>query len=191
MAGELKKPIRPHSRNAEYAQPPKEQIPVSSTTSSLCAFLLLGQIFGPHSVSTLPESEKAAIRDAAGSYWRSVNGTNIWLLPLVSWDMNPAGRPRPLTNWARIVGRSRPQGNNLLIFQDAGRTPPVLVLSNLPPDRIRTNCVNAYAVARGQVSARSSSGAPMQLPLYDFGKIIAPPGRTNTTRSSTLTNSLR
>jgi hypothetical protein len=159
--------------------------------SSLCFILMLGQIFSPHSASTLPESEKAAIRDAAGSYWRRVDGTNIWLLPLVSWDMNPAGRPRPLTNWTRIIGRARPQGNCSLISQDAGRKPPVLVLSNLPPDRIRANGVNVYAVARGQVFVRSSSGARMQVPLYDFGRIIDPPGWTNTTPSQTLTNSLR
>jgi hypothetical protein len=190
MAAELKNQFGLTRGTLSTRTRPK-QIPVSSTMNSFCAFLLLGQIFSPHSVSTLPESEKAAIRDAAGTYWRSVGGTNVWLLPLVSWDMNPAGRPRPLTNWTRIVGRSRPQGNHLLIFQDAGRRPPVLVLSNLPPDRIRANRVNAYAVARGQVSVRSSSGAPMQVPLYDFGKLIDPPGRTNTAPRNTLTNSPR
>ena len=149
--------------------------------NSFCFLFLLGQIFNPHSVSQLPESEKAAIREAAGSYWRSVDGTNVWLLPLVSWDMNPAGQPRPLANWTRIVGTSRPQGNNLLIFQDAGRMPPSLVLSNLPPDRIRANRVNAYALARGQVTVRGSNGATLRVPLYDFGKIIDPPARTNST----------
>src|SRR5512133_3388983 len=99
---------------------------------SFCALFLVGQIFSPGSASTLPESEKAAIREAAGSYWRSVDGANVWLLPLVSWDMNPGGRTRPLANWTRIIGTSRPHGNNLLIFQDAGRKPPSLVLTNLP-----------------------------------------------------------
>ncbi len=147
--------------------------------SAFCLILLLGQLFTPHSVSTLSETEKAAIRDAAGTYWRSIDGTNVWLLPLVSWDMNPAGRFRPLTNWTRLVGRARAQGNNLLIFQNPGLTPPVVVLSNLPPDRIRANLVNAYAMVRGKATIRSAGGAPAQVPLYDFGKIILPPGSTD------------
>ena len=148
--------------------------------SLVFVFLLGQQIFSPHShsVSTLPEREKAAIRDAAGTYWRSVNGSNVWLAPLVSWDMNPGGRPRPLTNWTRVVGIATPHGNNLLVRQEMGRTPMTLLLTNLPPERVKANRVNAYAVVRkGEVV--NANG--LRVPVYDFGKIIDPPARINAT----------
>ena len=159
---------------------------------SVCVIFLLGQqIFSPHTASSLPESEKAAIRDAAGSYWRRVDGTNVWLLPLVSWDMNPAGRPRPLANWTRLVGRSSPYGSNFLVFQDGGRQPRVALLTNLPPERVRANSVNVYAVVRGRATVRLNAGAPVAIPLYDFGAVIDPPGWTNTPGAKFATNSLR
>lgn len=159
---------------------------------SVCfAVLFAQQVFTPHSASTLPEREKAAIRDASGTYWRSVDGTNIWLLPLVSWDMNPAGRPRPLTNWTRLVGRGSPYGSNVLVFQDVGRQPRVALLSNLPPESARSPRVNAYAVVRGQTTVRPPGGTPTTVPLYDYGTSIEPPGRTNAAWVSGGTNSVR
>ncbi len=181
----LARPLRAKARKANSINDLPHMI-------SVCFLLLLGQqIFSPTTVGSLPESEEAAIRDAACKYWRSVGGTNVWLLPLVSWDMNPAGRPRPLTNWVRLVGRASPHGSNLLVFQDGGRLPRVALLTNLPPDRIRANRVNAYAVVRGHATVRLNAGAPTVIPLYDFGKMIDPPGQTSTARTAIVTNSSR
>jgi hypothetical protein len=158
---------------------------------SVCFLILLGQqIFGP-TASSLPETEKAAIREAAGTYWRSIDGTNVWVLPLASWDMNPVGRPRPLTNWTRLVGHASAHGSNFVVFQTSGRLPRVALLTNLPPQEVRAGRVNAYAMARGHVTVRLNAGAPAVIPLYDYGKSIDPPGLTNAVRAGIVTNTTR
>jgi hypothetical protein len=102
--------------------------------------------------------------------------------------MNPAGRPRPLTNWTRLVGVARPYGSNWVVFQDSGRQPRVALLTHLPPKGAEANRVNAYAIARGQATVRLTAGAPTVIPVYDYGKNIDPPGLTNAVRSGIVTN---
>lgn len=142
----------------------------------LWVFLVLGQGHQHYPLPTknLSPQQKAAIREAADSYWRAIDGTNVWLAPLVSFDMGiREDRPRYLTNWIRVIGRGQKEGKNLLVVQDRGRVPSVLVITNYPAEKLRTNRVNSYVMARGQTTALVNN-RPSRVPLYDFGKITGP-----------------
>lgn len=108
-------------------------------------------------------------------YWRRVNGTNYFLGPLVQWDAQPLGKPRPLPQWFLIRGQVTkhvPEG--LMISANNG----FVILQNFPMLISDDQPINAWAMhTRNMEYDFSALGVRTTrvVPVYDFGKIVAAP----------------